>query len=117
MWTPSNLWEGEVEMGRSNILKQRALKAKLESAIEVAEESWYQARAQDPDRDCRLYYIPPTKRQRIGRLKAATRDPKRGWRLACHMRFEPRWSRAEARCFIGIVLNRLPILRGPFENA
>lgn len=103
-------------MGRSNILKQRVLKEKIRTTIDVAEQSWHEAREKDPEADCWLYYIPPTKKERIGRLKVAARDPKRGWRRACHMRLEPRWSPEEARCFIGIVLNQLPILRGPFED-
>lgn len=102
-------------MARSRVLKQDVLKNKIKTAVDQAERSWMVARDHDPDGECHLYFINPTKKERIGRLKVATTDPKRGWKLATHMRFEPRWSGAEARCFIRYVLSGLPILRGPFE--
>jgi len=97
-------------------LTRAALVERLNSAIDEVVESWKELQQGSSDERFCLYFYMPSDRERVGRLKAASKDPKRGWRLATSMRFQRRWSESEAQLFVRHVVMRLPFVRGPIES-
>lgn len=102
-------------------MSKGAIKTKkvCDSMIEAAEracDDWESMVDEDPDAAVYLYWRPPNKKQRIGRIKVAREDPKRGWKLTAHMMMSSRWSRNETMCFILERMLWVPILRGPLPH-
>lgn len=95
-------------------ISNEKLREVIESTVEQACDEWEALRARGVDEPIRLYFRKPNDRQRVGRLKVATSDPKRGWELAVHMRMSPKWTRDETKFFVYERLVKLPLLRGPF---
>ena len=79
-------------------------------------EDWLELVSEDPDAPVLLYWRQPVSKERIGRLKVARNNPKRGWRLTANMIMSSRWSREEALCYILGRTLKVPILRGPIRR-
>lgn len=102
-------------MSRAGITAKQACEH-INKVAQRACEEWTELVSEDPDAQVRLYWIAPVSKERIGRLKVARNDPKRGWRLTANMPMSARWSREEALCFILERVLRVPILKGPIRE-
>jgi hypothetical protein len=87
----------------------------MNKVASAATEEWEQLTEEDPGAPVRLYYKEPKAKERVGRLKVARRDPKRGWKLVVNMVMSARWTRDETLYFIKTRMLQLPIIRGPFK--
>ena len=84
-------------------------------AAEACDE-WESLMNEDPEAPAYLYWREPNKKQRVGRLKVANENPKRGWKLVAEMMLSPRWTREETHYFVLERMLYLPILRGPIKQ-
>ena len=102
-------------MAKPGITAKKAW-VRINQEAEKACDEWQALVDDDPTTPVYLYWYPPNKRQRLGRVKAARKRPRVGWRLVANMIMSPRWSHELAMTFIVQRMLLLPILRGPIKS-
>jgi len=101
---------------RTRSISKEMVRASMDRIVREACAQWNELRERlRKGESLFLYYRHPASRNRIGRLKVANADPKRGWMLACNLGMPASWSEEQAEAFIYEQMIRLPILKGPFK--
>jgi hypothetical protein len=101
-------------MARRPVSKSKIREA-LKKLVDETGNEFVSLKDETSKKGLRLYYRFPNDRQRVGRLKVAAKDPKRGWRLANDIEMARDWTREQAEAFIFETMIRLPMLRPPIQ--
>jgi ribosome assembly protein YihI (activator of Der GTPase) len=97
-------------MARRPVSKSK-IRAALNELVNETGNEFQSLKDEKSRKGLRLYYRFPNDRQRVGRLKVAEKDPKRGWRLANDIEMARDWTKEQAEAFIFETMIRLPLLR------
>lgn len=88
---------------------------RLKEIAHGACSDWQSCVEAGDDSNLKLYWIGPTKERRFGRLKVASKSPKRGWKLMTGMVMSQGWTYEDAYCYVLDWMMRVPIMRGPVK--
>lgn len=99
-----------------NSISKKHAKDIIAKEIQSLVEDWRVRARKTPDGRWLLYYLPPNKSRRIGRLRLCDTVPGRGWLLTCGLPVTAQWSEEWVHWFARDQFVKHPVMRGPIRG-